>query len=143
MAIDVLQELTSCLSNDKKSITIPAALFGGSGPVYDAINQFVQNGKLQLSGPADSTITITGSSNSATVTGVGTNAPFGYTTVTATFTLNGSSVEIDLSATIQPGWTLKTAFPDAGYPFSSLEITQGTLSLTVNVGHKPLALVGP
>jgi hypothetical protein len=141
MSIDIKQQLTDCLSQDAKSIIIPAVLFGNTGPFFDAINQFIQNQKLQLNGPNGSQITITGSSSSATVTGVGQSAPFGATTVTVTVTLNGGSVEIDISAEIQPGWSISTAWPGTGYPFSSLTITDGTLSLTANVGDKSLAVM--
>ena len=141
MSIDIKQQLTNCLSADGTSILIPAVLFGNTGPFYDAINQFIQNQKLQINGPNGSKITITGSASSATVTGVGVSAPFGATTVTATFTLSGDSVEIDLSAEIQPGWSLNTAWPGIGYPLSSLTITDATLSLIANVGDKSLAVL--
>src|SRR5262249_54345311 len=143
MAIDIRQALTNCLSQDQKSITIPAGLFDESGPVYQAISQFIQGQKLQLNGPDGTQIVISGSPSSATVTATGQTAPFGNTSVTVTLTDNAGSVEIDITATIQPNWTLDTAWPGElnGYPFSSLEITQGTLSLTASLGDKSLALL--
>jgi hypothetical protein len=143
MSINIQQSLTTCLSGDAKTIIIPAALFGNTGPAYDAINQFIQGQKLQLTGPGGSKITVTGSASSATVTGTGQNAPFGNTTVTATFTQNGNSVDIDITATIEPNWSISTAWPGelSGFPFSALEITAGTLTLTASVGDKNLALL--
>src|SRR5262249_16343027 len=103
----------------------------------------IQGQKLQLNGPGGSQIVITGTSSSATVTATGQTAPFGNTSVTVTLTDNAGSVEIDITATIQPSWTLDTAWPGElnGHPFSSLEITEGTLSLTASVGDKSLALL--
>lgn len=142
-SIDVKTALTNCLLNEGKSIQIPADLFGGAGPFFDAINQFVANGKLQLQGPGGSQIVINGDENSATLTASGVTAPFGNTTVTFTATKQDSSVEISITATIQPGWSIATAWPGelSGYPFSSLTITEGALTLTANVGEKNLALL--
>ncbi|MEM8961153.1 MAG: hypothetical protein AAGD38_06735 [Acidobacteriota bacterium] len=131
---DVLKTLQSHISGT--TITVPSDIFG-SGPIETAIVAFVQ-GKAIVVKP----FTLSGDSLTAKLGGSGQVAPFGNTTLAATFTAKPQGVEMDLSATIEPGWTLNTSFPGAptGFPFSEIDITKATLELDADFGSDDTTL---
>ncbi|MEM9556481.1 MAG: hypothetical protein AAGC60_19645 [Acidobacteriota bacterium] len=134
---DVLKTLQSAIDpNDKTKISVPASLFG-AGAIETVIQAFVQGQTLVIK-----PFTLTGDSVTAKLGGSGQVAPFGDTTIASTFTAKSGSVSMDLSATIQPGWSLATAFPGAPtvFPFDKITISQATLELDADSGEKEVEL---
>jgi hypothetical protein len=137
MTVDVKGTLESYLVNG--GIKILPTIGDSFGTAIGSAIQNIFAGSVEVGGV---TFALSGDTATAKVVGSGSAAPLlSEWDVAATFTAQGESVQLAFLANFQSSWALSNAWSVLqAYPFTSLTVSSGTVSLDVNPGDQSFEL---